>query len=252
MSNHSTSQTPVRSVERALDIVLCIARATQPMSLSEIARSVVLHKSTVYRLMLSLQNKGFVRRDPESDKYVLGWSVLELLGNPHWSDALTSVSLSEMRRLRDITGETVSLYVRSGIERIRVQALQSEHPIRNVVSVGASYPLYVGASGKVLLAFSNNSLLEEVFSRSDVPAHFDKEELREQLDTIRMDGFAISIQERDAEAAAMAAPVLGRNGECLAALAVSGPVSRLTTPRMKQFVEALCDSAHRLSNSVPT
>ncbi|WP_245630124.1 IclR family transcriptional regulator [Alicyclobacillus acidiphilus] len=249
MSDFS-SETPaatVRAVERALDILLYFAKSPRELSLSEIAREVNLHKSTAHRLLLSLQAKGFVRRQHGSDKYILGWSILELLGNVYLSDELTTLALSEMTKLRDLTGETISLYIRSGIERIRIQAVESTEPIRNVVAIGKTYPLYVGAGGKVLLAFADDAVVEEVLNREQLPSDFDRSELRAQLDKIRLDGYAVSIQERDAGAAAMAAPVFGRNHECVAALAVSGPVSRLTLEKMQQHVDALITSAEWLT-----
>ncbi|MFB5192304.1 IclR family transcriptional regulator [Alicyclobacillus fastidiosus] len=243
MADNITTSTTVRSVERALDILLCFAKSPRELSLSEIAREVGLHKSTAHRLLLSLQTKGFVRKQPGSDKYILGWSVLELLGNVYLSDELTTLALPEMTNLRDVTGETVSLYIRSGIERIRVQAVESNEPIRNVVAIGKKYPLYIGASGKVLLAFADEALVEEVFLREQIPLDFAREDLLRQLDKIRIDGYAVSIQERDNGAAAIAAPVFGRNHECIAALSISGPVSRFTVDKMNQFVDALCTSA---------
>ncbi|WAH39297.1 IclR family transcriptional regulator [Alicyclobacillus dauci] len=238
----TTTSTTVRAVERALEILLCFAKSPRELSLSEIAREVGLHKSTAHRLLLSLQSKGFVRRQTGSEKYILGWSVLELLGNVYLSDELTTLALPEMTKLRDETGETISLYIRSGIERIRIQAVESNEPIRNVVAIGKTYPLYVGASGKVLLAFADEAVVQEVLTREQIPSDFSRE-LQLQLDKIRVDGYAVSIQERDAGAAAMAAPVFGRNDECIAALSISGPVSRFTTDKMHQYVDALCTAA---------
>lgn len=243
MADNLTTATTVRAVERALDILLCFAKSPRELSLSEIAREVDLHKSTAHRLLLSLQSKGFVRRQAGSDKYILGWSVLELLGNVYLSDELTTLALPEMTKLRDTTGETVSLYIRSGIERIRIQAVESNEPIRNVVAIGKTYPLYIGASGKVLLAFADEAVVDEVFAREQIPPHFERDELRRQLDKIRTDGYAVSIQERDNGAAALAAPVFGRNHECVAALSISGPVSRFTKAKMNQYVDALCTAA---------
>lgn len=247
LAEEMQTPTTVRAVERALDILLCFAKSPRELSLSEIAREVGLHKSTAHRLLLSLQSKGFVRRQPGSEKYLLGWSVLELLGNVYLSDELTTLALPEMTRLRDVTGETVSLYIRSGIERIRIQAVESNEPIRNVVAIGKTYPLYIGASGKVLLAFADEAVFEEVFAREQIPAGFKREELRAQLDKICTEGYAVSIKERDAGAAAIAVPVFGRNHECIAALSISGPVSRFTKNKMHEYVNDLCTSAEWLT-----
>lgn len=239
MSEVSPSPSTVRAVDRALDILLCFAKAPAEFSLSDIAKEVGLHKSTVHRLLTSLQSKGFVRRHPQSDKYILGWSILELLGNVYQSDELTTIALPEMTRLRDLTGETVSLYIRSGTQRIRVQAVESKEPIRNVVAIGKTYPLYIGASGKVLLAFAERDIVDAVLSSDEIPVGFERGKLLAQLDKIRRDEYAVSRQERDAGAAAVAVPIFERNQECIAALSISGPVARFTLTRMHSCVEAL-------------
>lgn len=242
MPNSHAPQLSVRAVDRALDILLCFSRSESGLSLSEIAREVGLHKSTVHRLLTSMLNKGFVRKHPESDKYLLGWTVLELIHNVYQSDELSTVVLPVMTRLRDITSETVSLYIRSGIERIRIQAVESLEPVRNVASIGKTYPLYIGASGKVLLAYADALTLEKVLQDPTIPADFPKDDLLKQLENIRRDGYAISVQERDSGAAALAAPIFGRN-RFVAALSVSGPVARFTQDKMSEFIEIVQQSA---------
>lgn len=238
MSTSESSQQSVRAVDRALDILLCFSKTSEGLTLSEIAREVQLHKSTVHRLLSSLVAKGFVRKHPQSDKYLLGWTVLQLLNHIYQSDELSTAILPMMTRLRDMTSETVSLYIRSGTERIRIQSVESNEPVRNVATVGKTYPLYIGASGKVLLAHSAESVFEQVFQDPSIPKSLDKEDLRRQLETIRRDGYAISVQERDAGAAAIAVPVFGRN-QFVAAVSVSGPVTRFTKTKMSGQIESV-------------
>ncbi|TGU71893.1 MarR family transcriptional regulator, partial [Mesorhizobium sp. M00.F.Ca.ET.186.01.1.1] len=141
----------VRSVERALDILLCFTDATD-LGLSEISSRLSLHKSTVHRLLATLENKGFLIRDVQTEKYRLGFRIWELSANLTHNDDPATLLLPEMERLRDLVEETISLYVRDGNERIRIQAVQSRQPIRRVAPIGARMPLAVGASSKVLVA----------------------------------------------------------------------------------------------------
>lgn len=246
MANLGAAPATVRAVDRALDILLCFSRSNDGLTLSDVTREVHLHKSTVYRLLMSLQQKGFVRKHPQSDKYLLGWSVLELITNIYQSDELSAVCLPEMTRLRDETGETVSLYIRSGLERIRIQSVESNEPIRNVASLGKTYPLFIGASGKVLLAFADVQVVAQVLQEPTIPEDFNREEFRKQLEDIRVGGYAISIQERDAGAAALAAPIFGRN-DFQAALSVSGPVSRFTHETMTEYIETIRQASLRIT-----
>lgn len=237
----------VRAVERALDILLCFAGTETELGLSDIAKRIGLHKSTVHRLLASLESKGFIRRHPQTEKYRLGWSVLELVSNVYQSDDLSSIVSPEMTRLRDLLGETISLYVLSGIERIRIQAIESKQPVRRVANVGRRLPLYVGASGKVLLAYSSEELLEELMTDSSWPPELSLDEFRHALQQVRESGYAVSIEEREPGAAAVAAPIRGRNGEAVAALSISGPVDRFTPEAVERFAQEVRKSAEMLT-----
>jgi IclR family transcriptional regulator, KDG regulon repressor len=238
-------KTNVRAVERALDILLCFTDSTD-LGLSEIASRLSLHKSTVHRLLATLENKGFLIRDAQTEKYRLGFRIWELSANLTHSDDPATVLLPEMERLRDLVGETVSLYVRDGNERIRIQAVQSNQPIRRVAPIGARMPLFVGASSKVLVAYAEPEVLEAVLNDPNWPESIDREVYLEQLEQIRAQGFATSVEERELGAAAVAAPIFNRNGKLVAAIAASGPSNRLTPEKMREFARPIMEAAYRM------
>lgn len=236
----------VRAVERALDILLCFSGMETELGLSEISKRLGLHKSTVHRLLASLESKGFIRRHPSTEKYRLGWSVLELVSNLYQSDDVSSLVLPVMTRLRDLLGETISLYILSGHERIRIQAVESNQPVRRVANIGKRLPLFVGASGKVLLAFSDLPI-QELFDDPTFPSDLDRTEFLRALQQTREQGYAVSIEEREPGAAAVAAPVFSRGGEILAALSVSGPSDRFTAESVERMADAVRKSASAVS-----
>ena len=196
----------VRSVERALDILLCFTEATD-LGLSEISSRLSLHKSTVHRLLATLENKGFLIRDVQTEKYRLGFRIWELSANLTHNDDPATLLLPEMERLRDLVEETISLYVRDGNERIRIQAVQSRQPIRRVAPIGARMPLAVGASSKVLVAYAEPYVREQVLNDPNWPEYINRETYVEQLDQIRKLGFATSVEERELGTAAVAVPI---------------------------------------------
>ncbi|CAJ1001685.1 MULTISPECIES: IclR family transcriptional regulator [Brevibacillus] len=239
------AKTNVRAVERALDILLCFTDSTD-LGLSEIASRLSLHKSTVHRLLATLENKGFLIRDAQTEKYRLGFRIWELSANLTHSDDPATVLLPEMERLRDLVGETISLYVRDGNERIRIQAVQSNQPIRRVAPIGARMPLFVGASSKVLVAYAEPEVLQAVLNDPNWPDSIDREAYLEQLEQIRAQGFATSVEERELGAAAVAAPIFNRNGKLVAAIAASGPSNRLTPEKMREFARPIMEAAYRM------
>ncbi|GCL73894.1 IclR family transcriptional regulator [Paenibacillus naphthalenovorans] len=235
----------VRAVERALDILLCFTEA-EDLSLTEIAGRVGLHKSTVHRLLASLEGKGFIIRNPGSERYRLGFRIWELSANLTHSDDPALILLPELERLRDQVGETVSLYVRDGMERVRVQAVQSNQAIRRVAPIGARLPLYVGASSKILVAFAAPAEQQALLHDPAWPKTVSTAAYMEQLEEVRTLGYATSVEEREPGAAAVAAPIFGRAQRLVAALAVSGPSNRLTLEMMKEHAPILMEAARRM------
>ncbi|MCZ8523860.1 MULTISPECIES: IclR family transcriptional regulator [Paenibacillus] len=235
----------VRAVERALDILLCFTDADD-LSLTEISARVGLHKSTVHRLLASLEGKGFIIRHPASERYRLGFRIWELSANLTHSDDPAVILLPELERLRDQLGETVSLYVRDGFERVRVQAVQSNQAIRRVAPIGARLPLYVGASSKVLVAFAGAAEQQALLEDPAWPRAVDPAAYAQQLAEVRALGYATSVEEREPGAAAVSAPVFDRAEKLVAALAVSGPSNRLTVELMKEHAPVLTEAARRM------
>ncbi|SFJ47586.1 IclR family transcriptional regulator [Thermoflavimicrobium dichotomicum] len=239
----------VRAAERALDILLCFVQQSQ-LGLTEIAKQTKLNKSTVFRLLATLENKGFVKRDPETDKYQLGFRIWELAANLDQSNDPAILFLPEMESLRDELDETVSLYIRDGNERIRIQAVESKQAIRRVAPIGARMPLAVGASSKVLMAYADPKVVDQILNDPMWPSGVNKEVYVAQLNQIRQEGYAISIEEREAGTAAVAVPIFNRRKQLIAALAVSGPVSRMNVQKMIDFVPHMVRAAEQMGKKI--
>ncbi|MDF2721693.1 MAG: IclR family transcriptional regulator [Paenibacillus sp.] len=239
------SKLTVRAVERALDILSVYTDETE-MSLTEISVRTGLHKSTVHRLLASLESKDFITRNAETEKYRLGFRIWELAANLSQSDDPGVLLLPEMERLRDSLGETVSLYMRDGGERIRIQAVQSNQAIRRVAPIGARLPLTVGASSKVLIAFADAATQRQLLQELPWASDAEKEAYVRPLSEIRGQGYATSIEEREPGAAAVSAPIFNRGHKLIAALAVSGPANRFTLDIMKEHSGQIIACANRM------
>lgn len=235
----------VRAVERALDILLCFTEQSD-LGLTEISGKIGLHKSTVHRLLTTLEDRGFVVRNPSTEKYRLGIRIWELAAHMSQSDDPAILLLPAMERLRDRLGETVSLYLKDGNERIRVQAVQSNQAIRRVAPVGVRLPLSVGASSKVLVAFAAREEQEQLIRNFDIPLSVDQDTYMSQLQEIRELGYATSYEEREPGAAAVSAPIFDRKGKVAAALSLSGPVSRLSEETLREYAPIVMETAAQM------
>ncbi|MHB9144252.1 MAG: IclR family transcriptional regulator [Symbiobacteriia bacterium] len=240
-------KTTVRSVERALDILLCFADQPGGLGVTQVADRLGLYKSTVHRLLQALEAKGFVRRDPTSERYHLGERVLQLAASFPQSDDLPAAATPEMIRLRDETEETISLYIRDGLERVRIHKAEGLQEVRRVVQLGQRMPLYVGAASKILLAYAPDDIRSKVLDSENLPESLQRKVLEKQLAQVKLQGYASSIGEREEGAAAVAAPVLDRYGQAVAALAVSGPAQRFDEGSMEHCAILVRLAAERIA-----
>lgn len=234
----------VRSIRRALDILSLLTDQTPVVSIRDITEATGLPKTTVLRLVHTLEQSGLLWAT--SGGYMAGpglwrWAYLARRG---WQ--LPPETQAAMRELGARHTETVNLYVRRDISRVCVAQQESPRPLRHVVQVGDELPLWAGASSKVLLSDVPESLLARV-ARDSPHGASHLETLRKWVADARGDGYAVSHGEREDGLSAVAVPVKGRSGAVVAALALSGPTLRFTAERVNEFAAGLKVAGARLS-----
>lgn len=237
----------VRSLQRALTILLTFDGASEPRTLAELTARTGLPKTTVVRLARTLAEAGFLAQD-SSGRYLLGPSALRLGHAAQRQWRLPEVARTVMRQLSQLSGETVNLYVVHGIHRVCIAQEEGVHTVRQVVPVGHALPLWAGASGRVLLAHQPPGVLERVLREAG--ERVDVLDLQRRLQATRADGYAVSHGEREPGASSVAAPVFAPDGEVAAALAISGPTSRYTPDRVEQLVALVRGGAREISDAL--
>jgi DNA-binding IclR family transcriptional regulator len=240
------------SIEKAIDILFCFNAAHPQLRLTDISAKLGLHKSTAYRLLSLLKKKGLVVSEPNTQLYSLGPSLVELVWVVLRQQDLRSVCRPYLQRLRQTTNETVNLNTRSGNQRVCIEELESEHPIKYSQTVGVTAPLHVGAPSKVLLAFLPPAELDTLLAGLPLSAMTpgaltDPERLRTELSVVQRRGFAISIGERSPGASAVAAPIRDWSGHPIAAVSVLGPVQRLTYAKLQAWGPLVVQAAQEMS-----
>lgn len=215
----------VAAVDRALAILLSFQDADAPLSLAEISRRTGFYKSTVLRLLASLENGALVER-LENGTYALGWVVGRLGASYRQSLGLERRVRPVLRRLRGETGESASFYRRNEAVRVCLYREESRQMIRDHVAEGAVLPMDRGAAAHVLARFAAGP-----DPRAAGPGGLP----------------VMSFGERDPEVAAMAVPVFGEADALIGALTVSGPISRLTRQRAASLAPVLLREGRELS-----
>jgi DNA-binding IclR family transcriptional regulator len=240
----------VRYVERAINILFCVAESDEPITLSEICRSLDLDKATALRLLFTLQQYGLVHRDPKTRQYGPG-SNIQRLRNP-WQSDLLSLCRPRLDYLRRSTRETVSLVCARGLERVVVDVFTTPNELSVTPVVGTAHPIYSGASGKVLMAFMPESERDHIIELTGLKpvspnAVSDRMAYLEILQTVRRNGYAYSIGDVTVGASALAAPIFDANGAVVAVISLRGPEVRMPAERMKQMAPLVMQVAGEIS-----
>lgn len=236
----------VRSVERALALMFRLAAYPRGVGLQQLAQDIGCSKSTVHRLLATLQALGVARQDVPSRLYQPGPRLAELALGPGEPDP-RRLALPIMRRLRDETEETVTLHLIQGDSHVVVEQVESEHEIRRILPIGQPVPLLTGATARAILAFMPPEDAGHVLGRTIGPG--ERGPSGQELRQVRERGFSLSPGERIAGGTAMSAPVFDASGLC-AALSVSGPRFRFTTARAARRGPSLVAAAQRLSQAL--
>ncbi len=221
-------------------ILDCFTVTRPELGVREVARQANLSTSTAGRLMAGLKEAGLLKQNPASMAYSPGSKVLA------WSSVymatlnIRSTALPYMEEVRRTTGETVTLYILEGNDRLCVERMESPHNIRMVTRVGQKLPLYAGSAGKAILAFMPTDWIAEYLGSVALKPLTDRtiadaDRLRHELEQISQDGYAASFGEWILEASGVAAPIFGPMGVVLGAISISGPGSRFTSERVVDF-----------------
>lgn len=228
MQSQSRGRQEVQSVRRAFDVLFAFTAETPVLSVAEIADRVGLNRTTVHRLVTTLEACGIIKRQRNSPRYALSAQVLQLANTFVQQSDVRQVALPFMTALRDRTNETVGLHLKEGQSRIVVAQVGANREVRHMYrNIGEPIPLHLGAAGKVMLAFQPEVETEAFLSQANLVARTpnsvtDPEALRRDLDQIRQQGYAITWEERTIGVVAIAAPIFDASGMAIAAINVSG------------------------------
>lgn len=244
VDERATHQT-VRSVTRALDIMGQFTDgSTRPRSIADIVEASGLAKTTVIRLLYTLESEGLLAST--SRGYIPGPSLWRWARAANQAWELPPQARAVMKQLVEREKETVNLFIRRGRTRICVAQEESPLPLRHVVHIGDQLSLVSGASSKVLLSQVSTDTVQQVYAGAHASAP-PLDALVADLEKVRMEGFAVSHGEREEGISAVGAPVRTESGEVVAALTYSGPTLRFPEDRIPGLANALMAAAATLS-----
>jgi IclR family acetate operon transcriptional repressor len=240
----------VRSVvDRALNLLLVLEGAGQPMRLTDVAREAGIHKATTQRLLQVLERRRFVERD--HGRYHIGIVALPLANAFLAANHLRRAALPVLQELAAATQDTVSLFERLGQNLVIIERIDGTQPLRYSLPIGHRLPLHLGA-GKVLAAAMPQDELEELLNGLSEIRHasgkvLSRAQFLTQLEKVRRDGVSISVGERMPGTASISVPIITTDGQTVAAISLAWPVERHTQSQFARLTAEVQHAAHAIA-----
>lgn len=240
----------ISSVDRALTILEILADHPN-IGVTEIAGRLEGTKSLAFRLLRTLEARGYVTQDPERRSYSLGHHAVRIGNGAASQSNLISSTAALMDELADLTRENVNLLIRDGKKVVIVAARQSKQQVRLHLDIGSLGPLHAGGAANILLAYApedvREAILREPMERFTNATVTDPGVLHDMIEQIRASGIHVVCNQYEESAFSVAAPVFDENGACVAALSVTGPQSRFDEQVENTLKSAVIGYASRMS-----
>ena len=241
--NLSEKSHPISAIHKALDILLLFRGRNRHITIEEIVQELALPRSTVYRYVRALSDKGLLEK-MGNGHYRPGLALLELgRGALNNNRNLRLIAFPGMQRIAEQTRESVTLMRRFNQQAICIENIEGQYALRVMMERGRTQPLHAGASSKVLLAYlpegdwaTHLNLPLQGFTETTTT---DTTSLETQLHRIRQDGYCVSDGEIDVGARALAVPLRNGYGEVIAALSIEAPATRMDNTIIAEYLALL-------------
>jgi DNA-binding IclR family transcriptional regulator len=244
----------IQSVSHALDILESFTKTEDELGVTELSKRLGLHKNNVFRLLATLEHRGYIEQNKATENYRLGPKTLQI--------GSIFIEQRECRRqarpilesLMTASGETAVVAVLRGNKVIYMDSVETNKTVRAVSRIGAMLPAHCTAVGKVQLAPLSPADVERLYPEMNLPALTDKsiktrDALIVELKKTAEKEYALENEECDLEVRGIAVPVKDFSKNVIAAVGIVAPASRLTDERLEKggIISLLLESGQALS-----
>lgn len=244
------SDKELKSLQNGLDLLwLCAQADSFGCCIEDVTRELDLTKSSAYRVIKVLKERGYLRSTGKRGYFALGFQMTQLA---RAGQILSDVALPILNEMVECFGETALLTVRAGQDIVYLQQVEGPSPLRLAFSRNQVTPLYTGACGKLHLAFLSKKEQEQVLASEKKvitdPTFIQEDYIRKDIAKIRKAGFALSSNELDVGGAALSVPVFSPKKEVIAGLAIAGPAQRLIQNDIPRIVLSMKGFSKQISS----
>jgi IclR family transcriptional regulator, KDG regulon repressor len=242
--NKMEKENLVKSVSRALHIIDIVSSEKDGLGVTEIAKQMDINKSSVYRILSTLVQYGYIEQDKETERYKLGYKFLDISSKLLESIDLRREAKPYLRELEKETNEVIHLVVYDQGEVIYIEKLEGTETLRMHSKVGKRAPMHCTGVGKAILAHLPLNVVLEIIERKGLPKHTDftitdRDALLKELEKVKQKGYALDLEENEYGIRCIAVPIFDYSGNVVAAVSISGPTIRMTDERIEKLQERI-------------
>ncbi len=244
----------VRVLHKTLDILEIIKARESGYTLADLTRAVELPKATVYRILITLERRGYLDRGPEGG-YRLARRMFDLERQDSLEQVLSRAALPLMEKLAESCKETVNLGILNAGEVVVINTVESPLTVRMASKIGNRRHLHTTALGKAFLATLPEKEVARLIrmkglAKLTANTITAQAALAAELERVRKQGYAIDNQENELDGRCIGAPIIGPDGRAIGALSISAPVFRMDMSRAKELAPELKAVCARIAEAV--
>lgn len=244
----------VQAVERALSLLKFIGESPVPVSISEIAKRTEINRTTVWRLVGTLESEGFIEKDFDSKGYRLGYAIFQLTGKNDQYGPLIWRSRQILEEIKEESGETVLLSVPNSKGILTIDQVNTDHNIRLIDYSNTLAPFHCTSNGKIFLSLLSekelNTFLQTPLTCYSHNTITDPEELKQELCRIQEEKIGLCIGELDENENAISAPIFDEDGNIKAFITIGGPSFRFTKDMLLSWRDRLLQAAKKIEQKL--
>ena len=246
----------IGSVLKAARLLSLFDEENRKLRNIDIHRRTGFNKSTVMRLLLSLEKAGFLEKDPASGEYSIGVALFEAGSKYLDRTDLHRQAMPLISELASLCNETAYLAVLNGREAVYLDRVESSKAIRTTSRVGGRVPLHCTGAGKAILAFLGDGQIEAILKGNKIKAFTprtltEKAKILKDLEGVRQRGYAVDNQEYEEEIKSIGAPIRDRNGKVTASICLVGPIWLMADEKIeKKLATEIREAARRVSQKL--
>ncbi|WHH60572.1 IclR family transcriptional regulator [Petroclostridium sp. X23] len=245
-----------QSVEKVLNIIELLSEKQKPMRIQDIAKELGMNSSTVVRFLATLVSCGYVAQDRETLKYYLTYKICAIANRVSSDIEIRDILQPFTQAVAAVFDESVCLAIEQDMSMVYIDVIQGQNQmLRAMQRIGNVAPMHCTGVGKLLLLNHDEAYIDKMIFQKGLTKFTDntiitKRQLMNELDKVRIQGYSIDDEECEIGAKCVAVPIRGFSGKIVAAISITGPISRMNDIITDKNIEYLKETAYRASKKL--